>query len=56
MTNPDFVITEPPESLAAKMRLAAELDKRPEGTPSLFDELMEERRRERVRELEEEGW
>jgi hypothetical protein len=53
---PDIVVTEPLESLRTKIRLAAGKNKRPSGTPSGCDLLIEERRAERERELREEGW
>jgi hypothetical protein len=56
MRNPDFVIIDPPEVVAEKLRLARRLNERPLGEPSLFDELMADRRRERERELAEEGF
>jgi hypothetical protein len=53
---PDIVVIEPPEIVAEKMRLAAEMNKRPEGEPSGCDLLIEERIRERIREKEQEGF
>jgi hypothetical protein len=52
----DFEITDPPEVVAEKIRLALEADKRLPGERSLCDELLEDRRRERERELREEGY
>ena len=54
--HPDFEITDPPEVVAEKIRLALEADKRLPGERSLCDELLEDRRRERERELREEGY
>ncbi len=45
-----------PETLAAKLRLIDELHGLTAGGPSMTDALLEERRRERERELAEEGW
>lgn len=56
MRNPDFVIIDPPEVVAEKLRPARRLNERPLGEPSLFDESMADRRREREGELAEEGF
>jgi hypothetical protein len=53
---PDIVITGPVESLFEKLRVSEILDRRDPSSPSLCDELIADRRRERQRELEEEGW
>jgi len=45
-----------PETLAAKFRKIDEMMGCTKGGPSMADELIEERRRERERELREEGW
>jgi AbrB family looped-hinge helix DNA binding protein len=45
-----------PETLAAKMALIKQLRGITAGGPSMCDELLEDRRRERERELREEGW
>lgn len=45
-----------PETLAAKLRKIKEMRGIAAGGPSLCDELLEDRRRERERELREEGW
>lgn len=45
-----------PETLAAKMALIKQLRGITAGGPSMCDELFEDRRRERERELREEGW
>jgi AbrB family looped-hinge helix DNA binding protein len=45
-----------PETLAAKLALIREMRGMTAGGPSLCDELLEDRRRERERELREEGW
>jgi AbrB family looped-hinge helix DNA binding protein len=45
-----------PQSLAAKLRLIKELRGYTAGGPSMTDALLEDRRRERERELAEEGW
>jgi hypothetical protein len=50
------VIIDPPEVVAEKIRLAREMNERPPDVPSLFEEFMEDRRRERERELREEGY
>jgi hypothetical protein len=50
------MIRNSPEVVSEKLRLAAEMDRRPLGDPSLYDQLLEDRRRERERELAEEGW
>jgi hypothetical protein len=54
--HPDFVISDPPEVVAEKMRLAKETDRLLFGERSLCDELLEDRRRERERELREDGY
>ena len=51
----DFLILEP-QTLAAKLRLIDELCGMTAGGPSMCDELLKDRRRERERELTEEGW
>jgi len=56
MHQPDIVIIDPPKVVAEKIRLARMMNRRPPGLPSLFDELMEDRRRERERELAEDGY
>ena len=45
-----------PQSLAAKLGLIDEMQGCTAGLPSGTDMLLEERRRERERELAEEGW
>jgi AbrB family looped-hinge helix DNA binding protein len=45
-----------PQTLAAKLRLIAEMRGCTAGLPSGTDMLLEDRRLERKRELEEEGW
>jgi AbrB family looped-hinge helix DNA binding protein len=45
-----------PEPPAAKLALIRELQGITAGGPSMCDELLEDRRRERERELREEGW
>jgi AbrB family looped-hinge helix DNA binding protein len=45
-----------PETLAAKLATIKQLRGIAAGGPSLCDELLEDRRRERERELREEGW
>jgi hypothetical protein len=50
------VVIEPPEIVAEKIRLAAEMNKRPEVKPSGCDLVIEERIRERIREKEQEGF
>ena len=45
-----------PETLAAKFRKIDEMMGCTRGGPSMADELIEDRRRERERELREEGW
>jgi AbrB family looped-hinge helix DNA binding protein len=44
------------ETLAAKLRKIEKLRGYTAGGPSMTDALLEERRRERERELREEGW
>ena len=53
---PDFVITDPPELVAEKLRLAKEADKLLFGERSLCDELLKDRRLERERELRKDGY
>jgi hypothetical protein len=53
---PDIPVIDPPEVVAEKIRLAAEMNKRPEGEPSGCDLLLEERIRERIRENKQEGF
>jgi AbrB family looped-hinge helix DNA binding protein len=45
-----------PETLAAKLRMIDEMCGYTAGGPSMTDELLEERRREREREWRDEGW
>jgi AbrB family looped-hinge helix DNA binding protein len=45
-----------PETLAAKLRLIEELRGLTAGGPSMTDELLEDRRREREAELAKDGW
>src|SRR5208283_1770296 len=45
-----------PQSLEAKLRRIDEMCGYTAGGPSMTDALLEERRRERERELTEEGW
>lgn len=45
-----------PQSLAAKLRRIKEMRGYTAGGPSMTDALLEDRRRERERELAEEGW
>jgi AbrB family looped-hinge helix DNA binding protein len=45
-----------PETLAAKLRLIDELRGLTAGGPSMTDELLEDRRRERQMELAKDGW
>ena len=45
-----------PETLAAKLRKIDEMMGYTKGGPSMTDELIEDRRKERERELREEGW
>jgi hypothetical protein len=49
-------VIQKPLSLEEKLRLIDELRGMTAGGPSMCDELLEERRRERERELAEEGW
>jgi hypothetical protein len=51
-----FVITDPAEVVAEKMRLVSEADKLLRGERSLCDEFLEDRRLERERELRKEGF
>jgi AbrB family looped-hinge helix DNA binding protein len=45
-----------PQSLAAKLRLIESLRGLTKGGPSMTDELLEDRRRERATELAKDGW
>ena len=45
-----------PETLATKLAMFKKMRGITAGGPSLCDELLEDRRRERERELREEGW
>jgi AbrB family looped-hinge helix DNA binding protein len=45
-----------PDTVAAKLRLIDELCGMTAGGPSMCDMLLEERRRDRARELEKDGW
>jgi AbrB family looped-hinge helix DNA binding protein len=45
-----------PETLSAKLALIKKMRGITAGGPSMSDELIEDRRRERERELREEGW
>jgi AbrB family looped-hinge helix DNA binding protein len=45
-----------PETLTAKLRKIKEMRGYTAGGPSMTDELLEDRRKERERELREEGW
>jgi AbrB family looped-hinge helix DNA binding protein len=45
-----------PETFAAKLRLIEELRGLTAGGPSMTDELLEDRRRERETELAKDGW
>jgi AbrB family looped-hinge helix DNA binding protein len=45
-----------PETLTAKLAMIKKMRGITAGGPSLCDELLEDRRRERERELREEGW
>ena len=45
-----------PETLTAKLAMIKKLRGITAGGPSMCDELLEDRRRERERELREEGW
>jgi len=45
-----------PETLAAKLEMIKKMRGITAGGPSMCDELLEDRRRERERELREEGW
>jgi AbrB family looped-hinge helix DNA binding protein len=45
-----------PETLTAKLAMIKKMRGIAAGGPSLCDELLEDRRRERERELKEEGW
>jgi len=51
---PELVLR--PETLAAKLAMIKEMRGITAGGPSMCDELIEDRRRERARELSEEGW
>jgi len=56
MRQSDFTITDAPEAVAEKIRMVADLSRRPAVVPSGTDVLLDDRRRERERELREEGW
>jgi AbrB family looped-hinge helix DNA binding protein len=45
-----------PETLTAKLETISRMRGVTKGGPSMTDSLLEERRKERARELEEEGW
>jgi AbrB family looped-hinge helix DNA binding protein len=45
-----------PETLTSKLRLIESLRGLTKGGPSMTDELLEDRRRERVTELAKDGW
>jgi len=45
-----------PETLTAKLEMISRMRGVTKGGPSMTDSLLEERRKERARELEEEGW
>jgi AbrB family looped-hinge helix DNA binding protein len=45
-----------PETLASKLKLIESLRGLTKGGPSMTDELLEDRRRERATELAKEGW
>jgi AbrB family looped-hinge helix DNA binding protein len=45
-----------PETLAVKLAIIKKMRGITAGGPSMCDELLEDRRRERERELREEGW
>jgi AbrB family looped-hinge helix DNA binding protein len=45
-----------PDTLAAKLRLIDELQGLTAGSPSMTDELLKDRRRERELELAKDGW
>lgn len=45
-----------PETLSAKLEMIRRSRGITKGGPSMTDSLLEERRKERARELEEEGW
>ncbi|MGH9562835.1 MAG: AbrB/MazE/SpoVT family DNA-binding domain-containing protein [Terracidiphilus sp.] len=45
-----------PETLTAKLAMIREMRGITAGGPSLCEELLEDRRKERERELKEEGW
>jgi len=51
-----FVIIDPLEVVAEKMRLASEANRRLSGERSLSDEFLEDCRRERERELRKDGY
>ncbi len=51
---PEVVLT--PETETAKLAMIKKLRGITAGGPSMCDELLEDRRRERERELREEGW
>jgi hypothetical protein len=54
--HPDFEITDPPELVAEKLRLAKEANKLWFGERSLCDEFLQDRCLERERELREDGY
>ncbi len=54
LEGPEVVLK--PETLTAKLAMIKKLRGITAGGPSLCDELLENRRRERERELREEGW
>jgi AbrB family looped-hinge helix DNA binding protein len=54
LEGPELVLR--PETLASKLAMIKKMRGIAAGGPSLCDELLEDRRRERERELKEEGW
>jgi hypothetical protein len=52
----DMLAARRPLTLEQKLRLIAKLKGLTAGGPSMCDELLEDRRRERERELAGEGW
>ena len=54
MEGPELVLK--PETLASKLAMIKKMRGITAGGPSMSDELIEDRRRERERELKEEGW
>ena len=54
MEGPEVILK--PETLAAKLAMIKKMRGIAAGGPSLCDELLEDRRLERERELREEGW